>query len=197
MRYTLACILILASHWCFAVTTDDIAACTVCHGINLQGNLATEAPAIAGMEFWYIKAQLGAFRAGLRGTHKQDFSGMEMQPQAVILDDDMVAPISQFISNLPTQKLTSAPIGDQTKGRALYQACAACHGITGEGNEALGAPSLNGQNDWYLEAQLIKFQEGVRGQTVQGQQMRAAVGRLNSVEDVRDIVTYINTLENH
>lgn len=46
---------------------------------------------------------------------------------------------------------------------ALYQPCAACHGKNAEGNTALGAPALAGQQAAYLQRQLEHFREGRRG----------------------------------
>ena len=40
--------------------------------------------------------------------------------------------------------------GDPAKGQALYATCASCHGANGEGNQALNAPAIAGQQDWYL-----------------------------------------------
>ena len=44
-----------------------------------------------------------------------------------------------------------------------YKSCAACHGANGEGNEALGAPTLVNLDDWYLSRQLENFNSGRRG----------------------------------
>ena len=52
---------------------------------------------------------------------------------------------------------------------------AACHGLDGSGNEALGSPPINHQNDWYMLTQLQHFKAGVRGTApgdVQGALMR-------------------------
>jgi cytochrome c553 len=79
----------------------------------------------------------------------------------------------------------------------LYATCAACHGADGRGNEALKAPPLVGQNDWYIVAQLKKFKEGIRGadpQDASGQQMRAMVNVLPDETAVRNVAAYIRTL---
>ena len=65
--------------------------------------------------------------------------------------------------------------GDPAKGQALYATCASCHGANGEGNQALNAPAIAGQQDWYLTRQLKNYQEGIRGthaKDVYGMQMR-------------------------
>ena len=44
-----------------------------------------------------------------------------------------------------------------------YKPCAACHGVNGQGNEALGAPTLVNLDDWYARRQLENFRDGIRG----------------------------------
>ena len=41
--------------------------------------------------------------------------------------------------------------------------CAPCHGPNGAGNASIEAPAIAGFDQWYVEAQLHKFQEGDRG----------------------------------
>ena len=53
--------------------------------------------------------------------------------------------------------------GATAGGKALFAACAACHGAEGAGNAALQAPALAGQDAAYLERQLHNFRAGVRG----------------------------------
>ena len=49
--------------------------------------------------------------------------------------------------------------GDPAKGKALYATCASCHGANGEGNQALNAPAIAGQQEWYLTRQLKNYQD--------------------------------------
>ncbi|WP_083240260.1 c-type cytochrome [Methyloceanibacter methanicus] len=46
---------------------------------------------------------------------------------------------------------------DVNHGKQLYMTCAACHGATGAGNEALGAPPIGGLPAWYTARQLNNF----------------------------------------
>src|SRR5690606_29960271 len=41
--------------------------CGACHGNRAQGNEALQAPALAGLQDWYIRQQLENFRQGVRG----------------------------------------------------------------------------------------------------------------------------------
>lgn len=80
----------------------------------------------------------------------------------------------------------------------LYQTCIACHGDQGQGNDALKAPAIAGQETWYVERQLNHFIKGVRGthaNDTQGQQMRAMVMSLEPDKDVPALAAYINSLQ--
>ena len=62
--------------------------CVQCHGENGEGNQDLGAPAIAGLERWYIKAQLRKFKKSQRGWHIDDMAGKRMQPMALAMDTD-------------------------------------------------------------------------------------------------------------
>ena len=66
--------------------------------------------------------------------------------------------------------------GDAAAGKSLYPVCTACHGAQGQGNQAMNAPKLAGQETWYLKKQMELFQQGARGTAagdMQGMQMAA------------------------
>lgn len=175
----------------------DYGYCTVCHGAEGNGNLAIHAPKIAGIEPWYLKRQFEHFRAGLRGTHDEDTSGMEMRPVAEPMDDATIESVATYVRTFEPKPPPATVSGDVKQGRKLYAACAACHGAKAEGNGELQAPALAGQTDWYLVTQLQRFQSGLRGfapQDTQGAQMRAAVNALPDSAAVTNVVAYINTL---
>ena len=74
----------------------------------------------------------------------------------------------------------------------MLAGCAACHGAAGEGNQALGAPPLAGQDAAYLARQLHNFKAGRRGYAGQdqaGQQMRAFANGL-SEEGIASLAAY-------
>lgn len=84
----------------------------------------------------------------------------------------------------------------QEKGKALYATCAACHGANGEGNMAMSAPAISEQESWYIQAQLVKFKEGIRGthpQDMEGMMMRPMTLALSD-EDMQALAEYIPTL---
>jgi cytochrome c553 len=129
--------------------------CTTCHGTDGQGNVAIDAPRIAGMERWYLERQMDLFRDGLRGTHPEDLTGQEMQPMAAILDDEKLERVLDWVGEWEYEPAEPTLTGGNARnGRSLYQSCVACHGAEGEGREMMNAPALAGQSDWYLVQQL-------------------------------------------
>lgn len=183
----------------YTVVPERFMFCTTCHGVELHGNGSVDAPRLAGMEDWYVAGQLQAFKQGWRGAHPDDLIGMEMQPQAAVLTDDDITEAAAFVATIPERGRQTAQTvsGDASRGRGLYESCAACHGADGRGSKVLNAPALTGQNDWYLVRQLDNYSTGTRGyapEDTAGRQMRAAVTVLADDADVRDVVAYINTL---
>ena len=179
------------------VPPDRLVYCTVCHGVQLKGNYIIQAPRLSGMAEWYAERQLLAFARGWRGTHEQDVYGMEMQPMAAALSAQDIGEAAAYVAATQSKPPQATIEGDARKGRALYATCAACHADDGSGVEALGGPALAGLNDWYLVRQLLNFKSGIRGghpDDGYGAQMRAAAQVLSDDQAIRDVVTYINSL---
>jgi cytochrome c oxidase subunit 2 len=179
------------------IPADEFVYCTVCHGVQMMGNSIIDAPRLSGMESWYVENQLRAFKKGWRGKHERDVVGMEMQPMAAALTDEQIKQVSAFVAATRSDHPVETINGDVDKGKAHYSTCAACHGVNGEGNIALGSPALTGQNDWYLVRQLKYFRDGTRGGQpgdTYGMQMRASAGLLSDNEAILDVVKYISTL---
>jgi len=83
------------------------------------------------------------------------------------------------------------------RGAQLFDTCVPCHGADGGGNEALGAPSIAGLSQWYLEAQLRNFQKGVRGaqaEDPEGLRMRPMAKTLELEGDVESVAEYVASL---
>jgi cytochrome c oxidase subunit 2 len=101
--------------------------------------------------------------------------------------------LSFFIHN-------SVQAGDLERGKQLYFTCIACHGDKAQGKSVLKAPQLAGQESWYLESQLKKFKEGIRGshpKDTRGRQMAPMAKTLVSEMDVKNVATYISSLIPH
>lgn len=80
----------------------------------------------------------------------------------------------------------------------LYQQqCVACHGANAEGNQALKAPKLAGQMDWYLVNQLNTFKNKQRGGTEGdsfGSGMAAMAANLTE-QQISGLATYLSGLQ--
>ena len=174
--------------------------CQQCHGPNAQGRREFNAPSIAGLPEWYIEAQLKKFRAGARGTHFNDSSGMQMRPMALSFHNEMdLKAVAAYVSSLPRPKTT--PLlegGNAALGATYYAPCTACHGPTGAGDVRVKAPPLQKASDWYLLAQLKKFHDGVRGGNpldLEGATMRPMAAMLKDEQAMKDVVAHITTLQ--
>ena len=177
--------------------TDD-RYCTTCHGVEGQGNIGVQAPRLAGMEGWYLKRQLENFRAGIRGSHAQDLQGIAMQPMAAKLSDESIADIVSWVGSWEYVPANITIEGNVNQGRTAFQSCAACHGANAEGKEAMGAPALAGQNDWYLLTQIKNFRASIRGAhqgDMFGAQMLTMSRTLRDEQAITNVVSYINTLQ--
>lgn len=191
-----------------------VAACASCHGAGGRGNRQLDAPVLAGLSAAYLDRQIDGFRRGYRGSHPDDLEGREMRPMVEGFADADLAAVGAWLASLPLPAPNGAPdeagaagtreeaagaetpAGDPARGRMLYTACAVCHGRSGDGNDALGAPRLAGQAGWYTARQLRKFIDGVRGahpDDAAGASMRARVTDLEP-RDVADLVAWIAML---
>ena len=78
--------------------------CSACHGSNALGNVALEAPALAGLNDWYVLSQYEKFRGGLRGAHPEDRWGVQMVRLApAITDSDILKSIAAYLATLPPE----------------------------------------------------------------------------------------------
>lgn len=179
-------------------TPPALAVCITCHGVEGRGNPRVNAPRIAGMEAWYLRRQLQAFRIGWRGAHDDDLIGWEMQAMVRSLTAADISAAAAWFAGLDTPRPEPIVLGDAGRGRSLYAPCAACHGPDARGDEELAAPALAGQSDWYLFRQLENFRAGRRGyhaDDAAGRQMAASARDLGDERAIRDVVAYIASLD--
>ena len=173
--------------------------CASCHGQQGEGNAALNAPRLAGQGEWYIKRQLNYYKKGIRGADSNDMYGQQMAPMAAVLANDAaVSDVAAYIATLPRQAAETTIQGDASRGQSFYVTCGTCHGRKGEGNYALDAPRLAGQQDWYLKRQIENFKQGTRGAHPQdefGSQMALMAKILKDDQAVDDVISYINTLK--
>jgi cytochrome c553 len=172
--------------------------CAQCHGTQGEGNQLFMAPAIAGLQEWYVANQVRNFKAGRRGVHPQDIAGLRMHPMALALEEDEIDAVSVYVASLPP--VNPDPVlegGDPERGQQLYAPCLACHGPDGNGNQALNSPNIQNASDWYLLSSLQRYKNGLRSYdpaNANAQVMRGMVGTLADEQAMRDVVAYIMTL---
>ena len=174
--------------------------CLACHGADAEGNAAMNAPSLIGLPDWYIVSQLKNYKAGVRGTDPKDIEGMMMRPMAMTIPDEATMNnIAAFIhsKSTPVEAEDAGSTDAQHPGQAGYMVCSSCHGAEGQGNAALHAPALAGQEDWYLKRQINKFKGGQRGthaDDTYGAQMRPMAQMLQDDAQIDAVVGYIAQL---
>ena len=173
--------------------------CVQCHGEDGEGNQDLGAPAIAGLERWYIKAQLRKFKKSQRGWHIDDMAGKRMQPMALALDtDEKVDLVAAYVASFPrTSPAPTLEGGNPATGKIYFATCVQCHGADARGNIDEFGPPLAGASDWYLLTQLQNFKAGVRGthvDDVTGAKMRPFSMTLPNEQAMKDVIAYIATL---
>lgn len=175
--------------------------CVPCHGAKGLGDRTLGAPEIAGLPEWYVAAQLVKFQHSLRGAHPDDDAGQRMRPMARSLyrPGDLES-VAKYVATLrPEKPHATLAAGNPEAGATRYTTiCTTCHGPDASGNEALGAPPLDHQADWYMLAQLAKFKSGLRGahpDDATGAQMAAMSQTLEDSTAMHDVIAYIRTLQ--
>ncbi|MFT5126667.1 MAG: cytochrome c553, partial [Rhodothermales bacterium] len=90
---------------------------------------------------------------------------------------------------------TAAPAKvDMKRGARLYALCVACHGDAGHGNRTVHAPAIAGLPAFYVEAQLVKFRDGIRGAHPDdrtGLLMRPMARTLRTESDLRSVAAHV------
>ncbi len=161
--------------------------CQSCHGVDGVSN-AGLMPTLAGMNARVIYKQLDDFRNGLRPWKDMTLMASLLSPQ----DMSDVASYWAARPGLPQMDSASVPAA----GRSLHQtdpairlvyagdpergiaACFSCHG---PGLHKLGAPTLEGQRQAYIENQLVAFATGLRRNDI-NEQMRTVARQLTADE---------------
>ncbi|GAW95860.1 MULTISPECIES: c-type cytochrome [Colwellia] len=142
---------------------------------------------------WFTPTKLGRYELLC-----EELCGIAHFTMRGFIKVDSASDYQTWLASLPTftQTLTrdSANIA---LGKQLYAGCAACHGINGQGNEAMGAPKVAGLSRWYLQRQLHYFKEKIRGQNsadLYGQQMAAMSVLLADNKAITDVSAYLSAL---
>lgn len=73
--------------------------CAACHGQEAEGQPNLAAPALVGLDDWYVERQLQNYRSGRRGNVASDPPGQQMRAAAnVLADDQSVRDVAAFIA---------------------------------------------------------------------------------------------------
>ena len=103
-----------------------------------------------------------------------------------------------WVAGQPTfGEIQAEPAGDAAAGAASFAVCAACHGQQAEGNVALNAPRLSGQDPRYLAKQIQNYRARWRGTSqadIYGMQMAPMAATLANDTLIRNVVAYIGTM---
>jgi len=110
--------------------------CTACHGPEAHGQAALF-PSLTDAEW-----QWGGDEAQLMQTITQGRTAV-MPPWQGVLGDDGVAKMADYVLTLSS----GGAAADDDTAQKFLMFCSACHGATGAGLPALGAPALN-DNTW-------------------------------------------------
>jgi len=182
-----------------AAGAASYAVCAACHGQQGEGNVALNAPKIAGQEPWYLRRQIAHFQNGIRGAAAGDIYGLQMAPMArTLATPQIVENVIAHVASLPENPVEDTIVGNVDRGRELYTTCGMCHGADGAGVWTTNAPRLTGMQDWYLVRQLDNFRQQIRGghpEDIYGDQMFMMASILRDEQAINDVVAYINTLE--
>lgn len=90
-----------------------------------------------------------------------------------------------------------SPEVSMARGAQLFELCTQCHATNGAGNSEVLAPSIAGLPAWYIEAQLKKFKEGIRGlhaQDTGGLRMYPMSLWLRNEADQKAVAAYVASL---
>jgi cytochrome c oxidase subunit 2 len=115
----------------------------------------------------------------------------------MLADDSAIRNVTAYIETFEASSSTGTLGGNPDKGAAHFTTCGACHGARAQGNYALQAPRLAGQEDWYLKRQLKNFRLGIRGahkEDTYGHQMVLMARSLQDEQSINDLLAYLNTL---
>lgn len=154
----LALLLVASAGACAADPIEDKAKlCTTCHGE--QGTPINKTiPVIWGQNAGYLFLQLRDFQSGAR-------KNALMSPVAAALAREDLLPLAEYFSKQkwPDLQQPPAPQDVATKAQAAISSvgCIACHldHFQGDGTTA----RLAGQWQEYLQAQMLGFRDGSRG----------------------------------
>ncbi len=158
--------------------------CTMCHGA--RGMSEANTPNLAGQDAESVYKQLRDFQSGHRKSEI-------MAPHVRNLSDQDMRDLAAFYADLPRLKPPPTLV-EQLKSPSIVQIgspmrniapCASCHGGS---DRKTATPSLDGEPEAYLRAQLKAFADGTRRNDIGGQMRNVA--RQMTPEEIETVVSY-------
>jgi len=150
--------------------------CATCHGP--VGVSSTDFPNLAGQYAAVIYKELRDFKSGARVS-------AVMTPSAQPLSEQDMVDLAAYYSSLPRlpayhpeQRMPAPRVVVNGSPLRNIAPCGACHGSL---DHKAGSPSLDGQPEAYIKAQLQDFKSGTRHNDV-GQQMRNVARSMTTTE---------------
>ena len=142
---------------------------------------------------WFTPTKLGRYELLC-----EELCGIAHFTMRGFIKVDSVNDYQTWLASLPTfaQTLTHDTANIE-QGKQLYAGCISCHGIGGQGDDAMNAPKLAGLSRWYLHRQLSYFKQKIRGQSSEnlyGQQMATMSALLPDDKAIEDVSAYLNSL---
>ena len=174
---------------------EKSAACISCHGAN-GVSASTIWPKLAGQHASYLSSQLHEFKKGDQGKR----NNAVMYGISLTLSDDDIADLSAYYESLE-KSIGVTSDEDFLLGQNIYrggnmeykiQACIACHGPNGQGNNPASIPMLSGQHADYTYSQLKNFQSRLRSNDP-NKMMRNIVHRMTD-DEMKAVAQYVQGL---
>lgn len=109
--------------------------CAGCHGSDARGVPGGGYPNLRDSDWLW-----GGDPQAIKATIANGRSGL-MPPWGTVLGENGVAQITEYVVSLSGKRPVNKDLAMAGRSR-FQQLCIACHGATGEGNVALGAPNL-------------------------------------------------------
>ncbi|MFP4138617.1 MAG: c-type cytochrome [Halomonas sp.] len=169
--------------------------CVACHQADGSGKNVPDGeswPRLAGLDAEYLAKQLHDFKAGRR-------ENATMLPFANMLDDQQIADVAAYYSQLPATQGEGGDVdaallerGERLATRGDWDdyivSCKSCHG---PGNQGVGGtfPGIAGQHAGYIESQLRAWQTEERGNDPQ--HLMGAVAQRMSDEDITAVAAWL------
>jgi cytochrome c553 len=168
--------------------------CARCHGVHGEGR--GRSPRLAGQSTAYLLETLRAYASGSR------FSGI-METVAAALSEGESTALARYMSGLPEPppKAVVDPESVERGNRIAHHgvpdrkvpACADCHGPATLPRKP-NYPRLAGQEESYLELQLLLFRQGRRGGSPYARLMHPVAQNLSET-DAEDVARYYASLQ--